>query len=166
MEVADVAKVVEIEKKLFPQPWSRQSFLDLKKDPHFWLWVAKANWEVVGYLVAQVIQEEAEIHNIAVDPAKQRQKVGSFLLKEFLNKAQSSGVQIVFLMVRASNIPARNFYESLGFSLQNRRKNYYSAPDKEDALILTKALTKSLTSKGGLDRGGGDKQNAVTRKNK
>lgn len=162
MQDCDLEEVVRIEKKLFPLPWSLQSFLDLKKDPHFWLWVAKVDNQVAGYLVAQVIQGEAEIHNIAVDPKKQRQKVATVLLKEFLNKVKQAGGEVVFLMVRASNLSALRLYESFRFSLKGRRKNYYHSP-KEDALLLT----KSLTSKGAKDRGEKrDKLNAVTRKNK
>mgnify|MGYP002509011893 CR=1 FL=1 len=53
---------------------------------------------------------------------------------------KEQGSHCLTLEVRASNEPAKNLYEKLGFSQIGRRPNYYRNP-REDALILRKEWT-------------------------
>lgn len=97
--------------------------------------VAEDAGKVIGFLVARAVDIEWDIENIAVSPAARRQGIGSQMLAEFLNRARQSGGATVFLEVRESNIPARKLYETMGFALSGRRKEYYRSP-AEDALIM------------------------------
>ncbi|MDP2600353.1 MAG: ribosomal protein S18-alanine N-acetyltransferase [Deltaproteobacteria bacterium] len=131
--------IIEIEKKTFSIPWSAQSFLDCAQWKEFWIYVAEQNKKIAGYFVAQVIGDEAELHNIAVDPAIQKKGIGQILLDTFLDKAQKEGVQNIFLMVRPSNHAAIHLYQKSGFQLLDKRPRYYE-DTHEDALVFCKRL--------------------------
>ena len=50
----------------------------------------------------------------------------------YLNEIE---VKSVFLEVSATNLPARNLYEKMGFVSRGERKNYYTKGD--DAVLYT-----------------------------
>ena len=134
---ADLDSIVHIEAKVFSTPWSAQSFLDCAQWKEFWIYVAEIPAGIAGYFVAQVIGDEAELHNIAVDPAIQKKGIGQTLLDYFLNRAQKAGVRNIFLMVRPSNQAAIHLYQKSCFQLVDRRPRYYE-DTKEDALVFHK----------------------------
>ena len=78
--------------------------------------------------------------NIAVSPTSRRQGVARALIEALVSALRERGSKQLTLEVRASNGPARQLYESLGFLQVGLRKNYYRNP-KEDALILRKEWT-------------------------
>jgi len=58
------------------------------------------------------------------------------LLTEALRQARALGVQVAWLEVRPSNLPALELYESFGFKKAGTRPLYYQ-DTQEDALLLT-----------------------------
>ncbi len=85
-----------------------------------------------GYCAAA---DQADILDVAVDPAFRRRGIARALMETVLDEAGKAGVETVFLEVRASNAPAIALYTSLGFTPCGKRKNYYTAP-REDALLM------------------------------
>jgi ribosomal-protein-alanine N-acetyltransferase len=90
---------------------------------------------IVGFAAFHRVIEEAELRNLAVEPAHQRQGVARSLVRMGIRKLQESGGRRIFLEVRASNHPALALYASLGFRLHSTRKDYYQDP-VEDALLM------------------------------
>lgn len=86
----------------------------------------------VGCLWA--ILEEAHITTMAIEPTRQRQKLGQLLLCQLLQASRQRGLTRATLEVRASNQKALNLYEKFGFKEAGIRKRYYS--DGENARIL------------------------------
>lgn len=138
-QVSDLPVIAKLENQLFPQPWSQKSFEEILAQEAFWFWVVKKGKEVVGYLVCQVVEKEAELHNIAVAKPYQRQGIAKLLLSELKKQLISKGVTELFLMVRASNIAAQRLYEHVGFKKTSVRRNYYQ-PQKEDAWVYQLGL--------------------------
>ncbi len=91
--------------------------------------------KILGFAAFRRVIDEADLGNIAVDPAHQRQGIGRALLYEARRRLLAAGAKRLFLEVRESNHSALQLYYSLGFGLQARRKEYYREP-VEDALIL------------------------------
>ena len=91
--------------------------------------------QVLGFLVARCLTDEWEIENIAVHEAAGRRGIASSLITELANRARESGAASLTLEVRETNQPALQLYESIGFSLEGRRKSYYHRPT-EDALLF------------------------------
>lgn len=144
----DLARIHEIERVAFSDPWSLQSFGDLLANPRVLFAVAERDERggrggglggVVGYVVAWFVVDEAEVANVAVAPEARGQGVGARLLDEALAVARRHGAASVYLEVRDSNVAARALYASRGFVQIGRRRRYYRRP-VEDALVLRREL--------------------------
>jgi [ribosomal protein S18]-alanine N-acetyltransferase len=88
----------------------------------------------VGFLIARCLPDEWEIENVAVNAARRRQGIARSLIQELRVAADTLGINSIILEVRESNLAAVRLYESIGFSREGRRKDYYQAPP-EDALL-------------------------------
>jgi ribosomal-protein-alanine N-acetyltransferase len=119
--------------------WHKDDYLRLAGDPGGMILVADLATakppHIVGFAAFHRIIEEAELRNLAVEPAHQRQGVARSLLREGIRKLQESGARSIFLEVRASNHPALALYASLGFRLHSTRRGYYQDP-LEDAAVM------------------------------
>ena len=131
----DVARVAEIERESFSDPWSRDAFQSLLVSPAVVFAVATVAERVAGYVVMWLAADEGEIANLAVASDVRRQGMGSVLLAHAVDVGRVSGTAVIFLEVRESNVAARALYASHGFVEVGRRKRYYRRPE-EDALVL------------------------------
>lgn len=135
-----VPQIALLERECFADPWSQQSIASELHNPlSLWL-VAQEGQTLLGYVGSQTCQDETDMMNIAVSPASRRQGVARALIQALVSALRQRGSKQLTLEVRASNGPARQLYESLGFLQVGLRKNYYRNP-KEDALILRKEWT-------------------------
>lgn len=144
----DLEGLVAIERVSFSDPWSVDSFAAALTMDRMRVLVAEevgpqAKGDgvpaLLGYVLALVLGEEAEIANLAVAPAARRRGVGRLLLVRVLVDLEARGVGSVFLEVRDSNGAARRLYASQGFAAVGRRSGYYRRPT-EDALILKREI--------------------------
>lgn len=135
-----VPQIALLEQECFADPWSQQSIASELHNPlSLWL-VAQEGQTLLGYVGSQTCLDETDMMNIAVSPASRRQGVARALIEALVSALRERGSKQLTLEVRASNGPARQLYESLGFLQVGLRKNYYRNP-KEDALILRKEWT-------------------------
>lgn len=139
MELCHVPQIALLERRCFSDPWSETSVAGELTNPlSLWL-VALAGGAVVGYVGSQTVLDEADVMNVAVDPAYRRQGVGKGLMLALMAALRQAGVRTLALEVRASNEAAQALYKNLGFEQAGRRPGYYARP-REDALILKKRL--------------------------
>ncbi len=140
MHADDLQQVLAIENQCFEDPWSATYFRLSVKRPRSneYLYVARREQTVVGYIIFYVLHEEAQILNIAVLPACQRQGIGKYLLASALEMIQADGEREVFLEVAVSNLPAQYLYRQFGFRICGIRKNYYGR--YKDAYVLRKGV--------------------------
>ena len=138
---ADLARVVEIERACFSDPWTFGAFRSALTEERLNFHVALTEGLVVGYAVSWCVIDEAELANLAVHPAVRGRRVGAALLDKAMDDARLAGCVVMHLEVRDSNASARALYESRGFGMVGRRKGYYRAP-VEDALILRARLVE------------------------
>ena len=95
--------------------------------------IAADETQLVGFLIWQETDFEAEILQIAVLPSYQGQKIATALF-DFLPADKE-----IFLEVRESNKPALLFYKKEKFEEIARRKAYYHAP-VEDAIVMKREI--------------------------
>jgi [ribosomal protein S18]-alanine N-acetyltransferase len=138
-ESGDLARVVEIERASFSDPWSMTAFRSALEEERLNFHVATCGGPPIGYAVSWCVVDEAELANLAVLPAMRGKRVGAALLDRAMSDARLAGCTVMHLEVRESNAPARALYESRGFGMVGRRKHYYRQP-VEDALILRARL--------------------------
>ena len=141
MTEADLPRVLELEQRCFPDPWTEGVFRSSMADElELWL-VCEQDGLVLGYAGMQSVLDEGYIDNIAVDPAARRQHIATALLEAMEAEAQRRELAFLSLEVRAGNDPAIALYTRFGFETLGRRPGYYLRP-KEDALIMTKYYNK------------------------
>ncbi|MGN1112097.1 MAG: ribosomal protein S18-alanine N-acetyltransferase [Acutalibacteraceae bacterium] len=136
MNQSHISAIAEIERQCFSKPWSENAIaaeLD-NESAHFY--VAKLNGEVVGYIGMHCAADECYIANVGVLKDYRRMGVGSALVKYASDKAKEMKMSFISLEVRPSNTAAVRIYERFGFERVGLRKDFYSEP-KEDGAIMT-----------------------------
>jgi len=140
MQLGDVAAIMDIERRVYPFPWSEGIFRDCVH-VGYCCWVHTQGGQIAGYAVMSIGAAEAHILNLCVAPEQQGGGIGSQMLLHLLELATQHQASAVFLEVRPSNAKALKLYHALGFQDVGIRKDYY--PDhkgRENALILERKL--------------------------
>jgi len=134
MERGDIPSVAALERVVYPEPWSARVFFDELAQPNrTYLLATDADDEVIGYGGFLLVEDDAHITTLAVDPAARRQRLGTRLLSALIDAALARGARHLTLEVRESNVDAQRLYERFGFRPVGRRKHYYPG---EDALVM------------------------------
>ncbi len=146
MGPADVPAVARLERAVFRRDaWPAAAFAHVgrvfatSRPPRGRFWLAESgDGRIVGYagLELSALAGEADVINLAVDPAHRRRGIGRRLLRSVRAYCRARGVLLVWLRVRASNREARTFYRRCGFRTVGRFRAYYDAP-REDAVLMT-----------------------------
>lgn len=141
MSAEHIDGVEALEKACFSAPWARVDIERQLTNGNARFLVAESGGEVCAYIGIFEICEMCEVANLAVKSDFRRMGIASALLEAACAGAAERGREFITLEVRQSNAPARALYEKLGFSMEGRRKNFYSSP-VEDGIIMTKSLVK------------------------
>lgn len=146
LSVQDLPVALQIQDAIFhDSAWTANDYVRLIQEPGGLALAAEKreadSGRLVGFLTARQVLDEAELLNMAVDPACQRLGIGRALLHEALRRLASMGAQKLYLEVRSSNQAALGLYYSEGFKLQSIRRSYYSNP-REDACVLFCVVSK------------------------
>ena len=135
MDAATLAE--ELEQLLFAvyevSPWTANQVAEVLRSDVNSCALAEDEGLLVGFLVWQETDFEAEVLQIAVLPSYQGQKIATALF-DFLPANKE-----IFLEVRESNKPALLFYKKERFEEIARRKAYYYAP-VEDAIVMKREI--------------------------
>lgn len=133
LRYSDLSPVLEIERQSFRAPWSLGTFaLELAKPSSVRI-AARAEGQLVGYLVCSPYAEIWHLMNIAVAPEYRRRGIARRMIARLIDRL-GAGTPIT-LEVRKSNDAAIAMYQSLGFAAAGTRPAYY--PDnKESALLM------------------------------
>ena len=127
----------ELEQLLFAvyevSPWTANQVAEVLRSDVNSCALAEDEGLLVGFLVWQETDFEAEVLQIAVLPSYQGQKIATALF-DFLPADKE-----IFLEVRESNKPALLFYKKEKFEEIARRKAYYHAP-VEDAIVMKREI--------------------------
>ena len=114
-------------------PWTADQVAEVLRSDVNSCALAEDENRLVGFLVWQETDFEAEVLQIAVLPSYQGQKIATALFG-FLPADKE-----IFLEVRESNKPALLFYKKEKFEEIARRKAYYHAP-VEDAIVMKREI--------------------------
>ena len=131
----DLPMIAEIEKLSFKRPWSYESIESFyyRKTSDIYVW--RDRNRISGYIIAEHVLEQAELHRIAMIPFIRKMGMGTLLFQEFKQRYRKLGVETIYLEVRESNIAAHQFYLKNGFEEYGRRSKYYKEPI-EDAILM------------------------------
>ena len=163
MTAADIAPVLELENRLFPQDaWPESFFYDElshaepsappeRATRRYWVIEERGSEQdgpaqdgpaqnrLLAYAGMMCVLPIADVQTIAVAPEAQGRGLGTRLLRTIITAAREQRAEQVLLEVRADNPGAQALYRREGFEHIHTRPRYY--PDGEDALIMQKPLT-------------------------
>ncbi len=106
----------------------------------FYLAENPADLTIGAYLIAwRLDAQDFEIHHLATHPKFQLRGLARMLFNHLLNE-HSDALKRIFLEVRAGNLQAVRFYQSLGFVQSGLRRKYYRNP-VEDALLYQYSIS-------------------------
>lgn len=134
----DLDAVLAIERRAFPQPWSRTFFERELAAAQARLMVAMAEDDagtrLVGYSCRWRVADEVHLLNVAVLPDRQSGGIGRLLVEAIVAEGRATGARVVYLEVRAGNVAARRLYRQLGFRALGVRRGYYGPG--QDAIVM------------------------------
>ena len=122
-EILDL--VDAIERNSSKSPWPTENFRSSLENSTNLSYALMRKDKLIGYVIATLAIDSADILNIAIDSRYQRQGYATKLLSHLVNEFSKKGAKEFFLEVRASNNGAISFYNSQGFKQISVRKNYY-----------------------------------------
>ncbi|MEW4412754.1 ribosomal protein S18-alanine N-acetyltransferase [Clostridium sp. AN503] len=137
MKAADLEQVAELEKICFTESWSYGILEAGIHSPFDVYYVYEQNGQILGYCNLRLLAGEGEVQRIAVLPEYRRMGLARKMMEIMVDYARENHALSVSLEVRAGNLPARNLYETYGFTAEAVRKGYYRNPS-EDAIIMWK----------------------------
>ena len=137
----DVVAIADLEEQaLGSDAWSeglvREGVLGALPTIHYL--VAEQDGVLVGYAVASIVSDIAELQRIAVRSGLRRGGHASALLDQVVTLARDGGADRVLLEVRESNAPALAFYAARDFVEVDRRPRYYH--DGATAVVMRRGL--------------------------
>jgi ribosomal-protein-alanine N-acetyltransferase len=128
----DLEAVVAMEAVNQPSPWSEGVFRDeLTAENRVYL--AADEDGVVGFGGVMLVDDEAHVTNLLVEPEWRGRGIGLELMLGLIDAALQEGARHITLEVRSENEAARRLYARLGLAPVGVRKGYYG---DDDALIL------------------------------
>ncbi len=143
MHERDLDEVLAIEYRLCAFPWGRGNFADSMSSGYS-CWVCRVAGELIGYCVLMLAVDDAHLLNISVAEKWQGQGFGARLLRHVMKLGRELGASTLLLEVRPSNEKALALYRHFGFQQIGVRRGYYPATGgREDALVLTHALSET-----------------------
>ena len=136
MRPRDLPAVLDIEAAVYPRPWSHRIFTDELAQRRSRVYrVARVGRRIVGYAGLMLVQDDAHVNNIAVDPAWQGRGIATVLLLELVRVAVGRRARDLTLEVRVGNERAIALYRRFGLAPVGVRPGYYEETG-EDAIIM------------------------------
>lgn len=139
----DCQEAARLHEEAFFKGWTTQDFLDFLTDSLIQGLKITNGGTLLGYILWRALENEAEILTLVVNPASQKQGIGSQLLQTLIAQLQTTPAERLYLEVAEDNRPGRAFYQKHGFSFLSQRPNYYprEGNKKVSALNLYKKIT-------------------------
>ena len=148
MTVADLDRVLAIERAAYEFPWTHGNFIDSLAAGYSARFLRDDWGAICGYYVVMPGVQEMHLLNLTVAPPYQRRGLARLMLDILVEDAQALAAQAMMLEVRVSNERARAVYRRYGFDEVGRRPNYYPAAGgrREDACVMRLSLPEGPMS--------------------
>lgn len=101
--------------------------------------VYEENDEVVGFIIADIFDDRAEIIDVSVDVMHRNKKIGDKLIKHIIDLSKNNGCESITLEVKVTNKAALKLYKNNNFEIVSIRKKYYSN-GTVDAYLMSRKL--------------------------
>lgn len=127
---ADVLfQLKNLDQKHFPTPWDAASWEKVfEEGSERFILIEECDGLIPGFILFElnVVDSFAHLLKILVNPENRGLKIGKNLLNEAIRVLNERGITQFFLEVEEENSVARNLYESVGFKVIHKKKQFYS----------------------------------------
>ena len=134
-ELRDVRAIRAIDAQVYPTPWSEKLTIEQTTGPGRVHLVVEEDHRIIAHGGIALLDGDAHITTIAVDPTQQRRGIAGVLMRHLFAAALDNDCAAVTLEVRASNTAAIALYEQHGMESVGVRPGYYG-DNGEDAVIM------------------------------
>ena len=137
------AEIERLHGQLFSPAWSEESVFAMLDHPASTAFLAVYSGPPrtsIGFVLAQLAADEAEILSIGVLPDWQRQGIGRRLVDGVARAVQRAEAKSLYLEVAADNDAALSLYSRAGFLGTGLRRGYYERPGSAPVDAVTLAL--------------------------
>lgn len=134
----DIEAIMAIEPIFGLDQWNKLQMESEIINPYSNYIVALVGDTLVGYCGFLLIQNQADVQTIAVDPKYQHQGIATQLMNANMQYCKENKIDEVFLEVDVTNVNAIGLYEKLAFDIISKRKHYYA--NGHDAYVMKKEL--------------------------
>lgn len=136
MKPEHIDAVMIIDRESFTTSWTKEIFMkEIAENKFAHYFIVQLADEIIGYAGMWIVNDDAQVTNIAISPEHRGKKIGEKLFYFVFQHAIRTGVKQLSLEVRASNIIAQNMYQKFGLVPGGIRKKYYT-DDQEDAIVM------------------------------
>lgn len=148
-EAGDIDAIATMHAASFARGWSNGEISALMDQAQVFCLVLvdedNSSGPPLGFILARMVADEAEVLSIATDPGHRRQGIARHLMQAAIRNMQTERMVSLFLEVAEDNVAAVSLYKHLGFANVGRRDSYYSAgnetvskpePAKTAALVM------------------------------
>jgi ribosomal-protein-alanine N-acetyltransferase len=134
MRSDDLLAVTELERDVYPQPWSLRVFEEeIALSNRAYVVAEDPDGTLLGYGGFLLVEDDAHITTLAVGEAARGRRLGTRIMLVLVATALARGARHLTLEVRVSNRAAQAVYRRFGFAPVGLRKNYYR---DEDAMVM------------------------------
>ena len=120
---SDKAALIDLWQTVFPDdpPHNKpSSVIGAKLNVDDLIFIAQSEGELVGACMAGYDGHRGGLEAVAVDPAHRREGVGENLVRHTMRPLKELGCIKVNLQIRSTNTAIAAFYQSLGFTVEDR----------------------------------------------
>lgn len=133
-----LSRIAHLEKEIFSEPCSENG-LEIFLNERNFCTLALEDGVPVSYCTVVTVLDEAQIINVATSSDFRGRGYAKAVLEGVFEECKKRGISFISLEVRESNLPAISLYQSLGFTTEGKRKDFYKNP-RENALVMIKNL--------------------------
>ena len=147
LTLVEIPSVLSIEERNSDYPWTQLQFTTSIENSNNLCYCLNLEGKTIGYLIAMLAIDSADILNIGIDPEFQRKGHGTALFKYLIEELRKRHIGEILLEVRVGNKSAIQFYKKQGFKEISVRKDYYmnnsnNRLQREDGIIMRFEIPK------------------------
>lgn len=138
---SDILQLVSLENLSFNyDQLSKKQFTKFIRDEKNLIWILEIDKKIAGYALVffRRNSKKTRMYSLCIHPDFKGMGLGRKLMLEVFRVLRKKKIESIKLEVKVSNIVGVSLYESLGFELEERIKEFYS--DGEDAFVYRLTL--------------------------
>ncbi len=138
--------ITGLEQECFTDSWSPALMSQMFASQWDRIYVLEDEGKVIGYADIRNMYGDCDLMSICVTGTARKKGGASLLMRHMLEQARQENAEQIVLEVRKSNEAAIGLYRKFGFEELGTRRDYYSNPVEDAAVMLLKLKKQTVPS--------------------